>query len=36
MPIATCSKCGARHYGWALKYKVCKCCGVKLKWKEER
>jgi len=34
IPKATCSKCGRKYAGWALKYKECKCCNVKLEWKE--
>jgi len=35
IPTAVCPKCGRKYAGWALKYNECKCCGVKLEWKEE-
>jgi len=36
MPRVVCRICGKVWYGWALKYKVCKCeCGEKLETEEE-
>jgi DNA-directed RNA polymerase subunit RPC12/RpoP len=40
MPVAKCSKCGRKFYGWALKYKpetrVCPDCKIPIKVEEEK
>ena len=36
MPKAECLVCGQKYEGWALKYKDCYCCGVKLITERER
>jgi hypothetical protein len=35
IPMSTCSKCGKQYVGWALEYKTCKCCDIKLELEEE-